>query len=90
MRVSGRPTEHSLDHHGLYNLDTIHWNLPTPALYEQAIRAHEGVVSHMGPLVVRTGHHRAAAITSGGVRSTARSTRPISICSIIVWPPICK
>lgn len=57
MRVSGRPTEHSLDNHGLYNLDTIHWNLPTPALYEQAIRAHEGVLSHMGPLVVRTGHH---------------------------------
>ncbi|BCU06234.1 hypothetical protein Atep_09110 [Allochromatium tepidum] len=22
MRVSGRPTEHSLDHHGLYNLAT--------------------------------------------------------------------
>ncbi|WP_304299928.1 phosphoenolpyruvate carboxykinase (ATP), partial [Chromatium okenii] len=58
MTMTGRPnSEHSLDHHGLYNLNTVHWNLPTPALYEQALRAHEGVLSHMGPLVVRTGHH---------------------------------
>lgn len=58
MSNSERPhSEHSLDHHGLYNLNTVHWNLPTPALYEQALRAHEGVLSHMGPLVVRTGHH---------------------------------
>jgi phosphoenolpyruvate carboxykinase (ATP) len=26
-------------------------------LYEEAIRRHEGVMSHLGPLVVRTGHH---------------------------------
>ncbi len=57
MHVSGRPNEHSLDNHGLYNLNTIYWNLPTPAIYEQALRAREGVLSHMGPLVVRTGHH---------------------------------
>lgn len=58
MRVPGRShSEHSLDHHGLYNIGTVYWNLPTPALYEQAIRAHEGVLSHLGPLVVRTGHH---------------------------------
>ncbi len=58
MRVPSRPhSKHSLDHHGLYNLGTVYWNLPTPALYEQAIRAREGVLSHLGPLVVRTGHH---------------------------------
>jgi len=46
-----------LEGHGLYNLDEIHWNLPTPALYEQALLRREGSLSHLGPLVVRTGHH---------------------------------
>jgi phosphoenolpyruvate carboxykinase (ATP) len=31
------------------------WNLPTPALYEEALKRNEGIVSHLGPLVVRTG-----------------------------------
>ncbi len=58
MRFNGRPhTDHGLDQHGLYNLNAAYWNLPTPELYEQAILRHEGSVSHMGPLVVRTGHH---------------------------------
>lgn len=46
-----------LEQHGLYNLDEIFWNLPTAALYEQALRRREGSMSHLGPLVVRTGHH---------------------------------
>ena len=46
-----------LEEHGLYNLNEIFWNLPTPALYEHAIRRREGSLSHLGPLVVRTGHH---------------------------------
>jgi phosphoenolpyruvate carboxykinase (ATP) len=48
---------HGLENHGLYNLSEIFWNLSTPELYEQAIRRREAIVSHMGPLVVRTGHH---------------------------------
>jgi phosphoenolpyruvate carboxykinase (ATP) len=48
---------HGLENHGLYNLNDIYWNLPTPALYEQALDRHEGLLSHLGPLVVRTGHH---------------------------------
>jgi phosphoenolpyruvate carboxykinase (ATP) len=48
---------YGLENHGLYNLNNIYWNLPTPALYEEAIRRREGVLSHMGPIVVRTGHH---------------------------------
>ncbi len=58
MRES--PRDHSdfgLENHGLYNLNDIYWNLPTPELYEQAILRHEGMLAHMGPLVVRTGHH---------------------------------
>jgi phosphoenolpyruvate carboxykinase (ATP) len=58
MRVTGRcNSNHGLENHGLYNLNAAYWNLPTPELYEQAILRHEGSLSHMGPLVVRTGHH---------------------------------
>lgn len=46
-----------LEQQGLYNLNNIFWNMPTPALYEQALLRREGVLSHLGPLVVRTGHH---------------------------------
>ena len=32
-------------------------NLPTPSLYEHAIRRHEAMISHLGPMVVRTGQY---------------------------------
>lgn len=44
-----------LDTHGLTNLKNAYWNLSTPALYEEAIKRDEGVIGHLGPLVVRTG-----------------------------------
>jgi len=46
-----------LKHLGLENLGRVYWNLPTPALYEEAIRRYEGMLSHLGPLVVRTGQN---------------------------------
>ncbi|MFH1195592.1 MAG: phosphoenolpyruvate carboxykinase [bacterium] len=42
---------------GLKNVNNIFYNLSSPALYEQAIRRREALVSHLGPLVVRTGQH---------------------------------
>ena len=39
------------------NLEQEYWNLSTPALYEQIVRFREGVVAHLGPVVVRTGQH---------------------------------
>jgi phosphoenolpyruvate carboxykinase (ATP) len=42
---------------GLTNTGRIFRNLSTPALYEEAIRRYEGMLSHLGPLVVRTGQH---------------------------------
>ncbi|MEC9492303.1 phosphoenolpyruvate carboxykinase (ATP) [Flexistipes sp.] len=42
---------------GLDNLSRIYWNLSTPELYEQSIMRREGILAHLGPLVVRTGHH---------------------------------
>ena len=44
-----------LDAHGLSNLKTVHWNLSTSALYEEALKRNEGILAHLGPLVVRTG-----------------------------------
>jgi phosphoenolpyruvate carboxykinase (ATP) len=43
-----------LDTLGLRNLKSEYWNLSTPALYEEALKRNEGIVSHLGPLVVRT------------------------------------
>ncbi len=42
---------------GIKNIRTIHYNLPTPALVEEAIKRGEGLLSHLGPIVVRTGQH---------------------------------
>ncbi len=42
---------------GIRNVNNIYWNLHTSALYEETIRRHEGIIAHLGPLVVRTGHH---------------------------------
>ncbi len=44
-----------LQYLGLYNLNNIYWNLTTPSLYEQIIRRREGLLAHLGPIVVRTG-----------------------------------
>ncbi len=44
-----------LDYLGIKNVNNIYWNLTTPALYEQIIRRREGLLSHLGPVVVRTG-----------------------------------
>ena len=51
----------SLKYLGLDNLGRVYWNLPTPALYEEAIRRYEGMLGHLGPLVVRTGQHTGTA-----------------------------
>jgi phosphoenolpyruvate carboxykinase (ATP) len=48
---------YSLKHLGLDNLGQVYWDLPTSALYEEAIRRYEANLSHLGPLVVRTGQY---------------------------------
>jgi phosphoenolpyruvate carboxykinase (ATP) len=42
---------------GLRNLGNVYWNLSSPGLYEESVRRGEAWISHLGPLVVRTGHH---------------------------------
>ena len=54
------PTCHNtadLEVHGLTNLRNACWNLPTSALYEAALTRNEGIMAHLGPLVVRTGQY---------------------------------
>jgi phosphoenolpyruvate carboxykinase (ATP) len=50
-------SEKGLEAHGIKNTNTVWWNLSTPALYEHALQRHEGLLSHLGPLVTRTGQH---------------------------------
>ncbi|MGD9488265.1 MAG: phosphoenolpyruvate carboxykinase [Calditrichaceae bacterium] len=47
--------QHDLSYLNIKNLNNAYWNLTTPALYEQIIRRREGLLAHLGPLVVRTG-----------------------------------
>ena len=62
MQQVGRAiSQYGLEQHGINHVGTAFWNLPTPALYEQSIRRLEGTVAHLGPLVVRTGHHTGRA-----------------------------
>ena len=50
-------SHYGLEQHGIQNVNAVYWNLHTPGLYEAAIERHEGHLAHLGPLVVRTGHH---------------------------------
>ena len=46
-----------LEIHGITNVAHVYWNLSVPALYEEAVRRREGLISVEGPLVCRTGQH---------------------------------
>lgn len=47
-----------LEELGFRNVGNINWNASTPHLYEEIVRRQEGNIAHLGPVVVRTGHHR--------------------------------
>jgi len=50
-------SRYGLEQQGIHGYEAAYWNLSTPRLYEEAIRRREGHLAHLGPLVVRTGHH---------------------------------
>jgi phosphoenolpyruvate carboxykinase (ATP) len=54
-------SKHGLEMHGLRNLKHEFWNMPTAGLYQEAFRRGEGMMSHRGPFVVRTGKHTGRA-----------------------------
>jgi phosphoenolpyruvate carboxykinase (ATP) len=49
--------DYGLENHGLTNLNTVYWNLPTEALYEEIAFRGEGRISKHGPIIVNTGKH---------------------------------
>ncbi len=53
----GSRSRPGLEAHGIRNVGNVWWNLHTPELYEHAVQRHEGLVAHLGPLVVRTGQY---------------------------------
>src|SRR5512140_3143630 len=50
-------SDFGLANHGILNPRKVYWNLPTPALYEEAVFRGEARMSHLGPLLVLTGKH---------------------------------
>jgi len=53
----GTPSRHGLENHGLTNLNLAYWTLPSAMLVERIVSRREGQLAHLGPVVVRTGHH---------------------------------
>ena len=53
----GPASDYGLEQHGIEHVESAYWNLTTSALYEEAVRRHEGLISAEGPLVVLTGQH---------------------------------
>jgi phosphoenolpyruvate carboxykinase (ATP) len=60
-RATEFSSDYDLGHHGFKHLETVYWNLPTAALYEEAIIRNEGTVVNGGPLSVHTGKWTARA-----------------------------
>jgi phosphoenolpyruvate carboxykinase (ATP) len=48
-------TAYGLQYHGIGNIAGVDWNLSTSALYEKIVSKNEGLIAHLGPVVVRTG-----------------------------------
>ncbi|GAG35649.1 unnamed protein product, partial [marine sediment metagenome] len=57
MPFNNKADKLGLEDNGIKNLGDVYHNLSTPALYEQIVRRREGLIAHLGPIVVRTGHH---------------------------------
>jgi phosphoenolpyruvate carboxykinase (ATP) len=55
--VSERIPAHRLEAQGIKTAATIHWNLTTAPLVEQAVSRGEGELAKDGPIVVKTGKH---------------------------------
>ncbi len=49
--------KYRLEQQGIKNIGDVHWNLTVASLYEEIARRREGTIAHLGPIVVRTGHH---------------------------------
>ena len=59
------------------NPGNMYRNLPTPALYEEIVRRREGLLSHLGPVVVRTGQHTGRSPNDKFIVNDAKSKNNI-------------
>ncbi|MCI0550114.1 MAG: phosphoenolpyruvate carboxykinase (ATP) [Anaerolineae bacterium] len=57
--AQARRAEFDLSNQGIRDPRLVYWNLPTEALYEEAVFRGEGVTSQGGPFVAHTGKHTA-------------------------------
>lgn len=57
-------SDYGLKNHGLVHLDTVYWNLPTPALVEEAVFRGEGKLVNGGAFQTYTGKWTARAANS--------------------------
>jgi phosphoenolpyruvate carboxykinase (ATP) len=57
MNSEGRSVHYGIEQHGIKNVGRVFWTPSTPVLYEEIVRRREGLISHLGPIVVRTGHY---------------------------------
>jgi phosphoenolpyruvate carboxykinase (ATP) len=57
MNSEGHSVHYDIDQHGIKNVGRVFWTPSTPVLYEEIVRRREGLISHLGPIVVRTGHY---------------------------------
>jgi phosphoenolpyruvate carboxykinase (ATP) len=50
-------SSYGIENHGIRNPGTVYWNLSAPMLYEQVLSRREGIIAHLGPLLVNTGDY---------------------------------
>ncbi len=68
----------SLSHQGIRNVTAVHWNMPTGALYEKIVSRGEGLVAHLGPIVVRTGAYTGRSPKDKFIVDEPSSTKKLS------------
>lgn len=54
-------SDYGVENHGLVHLERVYWNLPKPALYEEAVFRNEGKITRGGAFLVNTGKWTARA-----------------------------
>src|SRR5512141_1283531 len=69
--AQARKADYNLSNHGISNLRLAYWNLPTEALYEEAVFRGEGATVAGGPFAANTGKHTARSANDKFVVRTA-------------------
>jgi len=68
----------SLERLGLTGARRVYWNLTTAELYTEVIKRDEGLLAHLGPLVVATGHYTGRSPRDKFIVNDAASTGQVN------------